>query len=231
MPSILKKRAVSTGERSMRGLIVTGGNIRDDFAREKIKTGGYDMIMAADSGMDFLYRNHLTPDIIVGDFDSVDHDSLDFFREDGRIEFCKLNPQKDDTDTEYAIRDALSRGVLQLTILGGTGSRLDHVLGNISLLGIGLENHAEIELVDEHNRIRMIDKPISIRKDEQFGRYVSLIPYSATVEHVTLTGFKYPLADYTMGGFNSLGISNEITDDVAHIEFRGGILLVIESLD
>lgn len=215
----------------MRGLIITGGNIRDEFACEKIKTGGYDMIMAADSGMDFLYRNHLTPDIIVGDFDSVDHDALDFFREDKRIEFCRLDPVKDDTDTEYAIRDALSRGITQLTILGGTGSRLDHVLGNISLLGIGLEENVEIELVDEHNRVRMIDKPISIRRDEQFGRFVSLIPYTGNVEHVTLTGFKYTLDDYTMGGFNSLGVSNEIKEEVAHIEFSSGILLVIESVD
>lgn len=215
----------------MRGLIITGGSIRDEFACEKIKTGGYDMIMAADSGMDFLYRNHLTPDIIVGDFDSVDHDALDFFKEDNRIEFCRLNPEKDDTDTEYAIRDALSRGITQLTILGGTGSRIDHVLGNISLLGIGLEENVEIELVDEHNRVRMIDKPLSIRKDEQFGRFVSLIPYTGSVEHVTLTGFKYTLDDYTMGGFNSLGVSNEITEEVAHIEFSSGILLVIESVD
>lgn len=215
----------------MRGLIITGGNIRDEFACEKIKTGGYDMIMAADSGMDFLYRNHLTPDIIVGDFDSVDHDALDFFREDKRIEFCRLDPVKDDTDTEYAIRDALSRGITQLTILGGTGSRLDHVLGNISLLGIGLEENVEIELVDEHNRVRMIDKPLSIRRDEQFGRFVSLIPYTGNVEHVTLTGFKYTLDDYTMGGFNSLGVSNEIKEEVAHIEFSSGILLVIESVD
>lgn len=215
----------------MRGLIITGGNIRDEFACEKIKTGGYDMIMAADSGMDFLYRNHLTPDIIVGDFDSVDHDALDFFWEDKRIEFCRLDPVKDDTDTEYAIRDALSRGITQLTILGGTGSRLDHVLGNISLLGIGLEENVEIELVDEHNRVRMIDKPLSIRRDEQFGRFVSLIPYTGNVEHVTLTGFKYTLDDYTMGGFNSLGVSNEIKEEVARIEFSSGILLVIESVD
>lgn len=215
----------------MRGLIITGGNIRDEFACEKIKTGGYDMIMAADSGMDFLYRNHLTPDIIVGDFDSVDHDALDFFREDKRIEFCRLDPVKDDTDTEYAIRDALSRGITQLTILGGTGSRLDHVLGNISLLGIGLEENVEIELVDEHNRVRMINKPLSIRRDEQFGRFVSLIPYTGNVEHVTLTGFKYTLDDYTMGGFNSLGVSNEIKEEVARIEFSSGILLVIESVD
>lgn len=215
----------------MRGLIVTGGSIQDEFACEIIKNGGYDMIIAADSGMDFLYRNHLTPDVIVGDFDSGNADALDFFRENVRIEFCQLNSEKDDTDTEHAIRDAITRGMKKLTILGGTGNRIDHVLGNLQILGIGLQNDVEMELMDAHNRIRMIDKSIRIRKKEQFGDYVSLIPYSQEVEKVTLTGFKYNLEEYTMGGFCTLGISNEIVGEVAEIKFENGIMLVIESRD
>lgn len=215
----------------MRGLIVAGGNIQDEFACEVIKNGGFELITAADSGMDFLYRNHLTPDIIVGDFDSANINALDYFRENARIEFWQLNREKDETDTEFAIHDAISRGMTKITILGGTGNRLDHMLGNIQLLGIGLENDVAIEIIDEHNRVRMIDKPVCISKKEQFGDFVSLIPYSKTVEHVTLTGFKYNLTDDTMGGFGSLGISNEIVGDVAEISFEGGIMLVVESRD
>lgn len=215
----------------MRGIIVAGGNIQDEFACEVIKNGGFELITAADSGMDFLYRNHLTPDIIVGDFDSANSNALDYFRENARIEFWQLNREKDETDTEFAIHDAISRGMTKITILGGTGNRLDHMLGNIQLLGIGLENDVAIEIIDEHNRVRMIDKPVCISKKEQFGDFVSLIPYSKTVEHVTLTGFKYNLTDDTMGGFCSLGISNEIVGDVAEISFEGGIMLVVESRD
>lgn len=215
----------------MRGLIVAGGNIQDEFACEVIKNGGFELITAADSGMDFLYRNHLTPDIIVGDFDSANINALYYFRENTRIEFWQLNREKDETDTEFAVHDAISRGMTKITILGGTGNRLDHMLGNIQLLGIGLENDVAIEIIDEHNRVRMIDKPVCISKKEQFGDFVSLIPYSKTVEHVTLTGFKYNLTDDTMGGFGSLGISNEIVGDVAEISFEGGIMLVVESRD
>ena len=50
-----------------------------------------------------------------------------------------LNPEKDDTDTEYAIREAIRRGAMEIVVIGATGTRIDHVLGNISLLGIGLE--------------------------------------------------------------------------------------------
>jgi thiamine pyrophosphokinase len=215
----------------MRGLIVTGGTIQDSFACEIIKKGGFDLIIAADSGMDFLYRNHLTPDIIVGDFDSADNDALDYFRECIFVEFCRLSKEKDDTDTEFAIRDAISRGMTEITIIGGTGSRVDHLLGNIKLLGIGLEDDVEIELIDEHNRIRLFRESVELSKKEQFGTYVSLIPYGGSVKSVTLTGFKYNLTDFTMGGFNSLGISNEIVEDTARISFGDGLMLVIESRD
>jgi thiamine pyrophosphokinase len=218
-------------EMNMRGLIITGGSIQDKFACEIIKSGGFELITAADSGMDFLYRNHITPDIIVGDFDSADSDSLDYYRQHSRVEFCRLNPEKDDTDTEFAIRDAISRGMTELTILGGTGNRIDHVLGNIALLGIGIETDVGIEILDEHNRIRMINQSMVISKKEQYGTFISLIPYSDQVKNLTLTGFRYNLTDYTMGGFNSLGISNKIVDDVAEIIFTDGILLVIESRD
>ena len=142
-----------------------------------------------------------------------------------------LNPEKDDTDTEYAIREAIRRGAMEIVVIGATGTRIDDVLGNISLLGIGLEEQIKISLVDEHNRIRMINQPLTIRKAEQYGKYVSLIPFSEKVSGVTLRGLKYPLTDYTMGGFNSLGISNEIVSDEASISLSSGQLIVIESKD
>ena len=77
----------------------------------------------------------------------------------------------------------------------------------------------------------MINQPLTIRKEEQYGKYVSLIPFSEKVCGVTLRGLKYPLTDYTMGGFNSLGISNEIVSDEATISFSSGELIVIESKD
>lgn len=215
----------------MRGLIISGGAIDDAFACKIMKNGGYDIVIAADSGMEFLYRHHLTPDIIVGDMDSAAGEVLSHFQQQEQIEFCTLNPEKDDTDTEYAVREAVARGVQSLTILGGSGTRIDHILSNISLLGIGLEQQVSMELLDSHNRIRMIDQPITITKKQQFGKYVSLIPYTGRVTGVTLEGFRYPLVGYTMQGFNSLGVSNEIVEEEAHIRFTDGILLVIESRD
>ena len=77
----------------------------------------------------------------------------------------------------------------------------------------------------------MIDAPITLQRQEQYGKYISLIPFSEKVNGVTLEGFKYPLQNYTMGGFNSLGISNEIIADEAKISLASGQLIVVESRD
>lgn len=215
----------------MKFLIVSGGSLNKEFVTKVVGQGRYDRILAADSGMNALYAAAVTPDIIIGDFDSADEKILAFFQQNKAIDFCTLNPEKDDTDTEFAIRESIRRGADSITIIGGTGTRLDHVLGNISLLGIGFEEHIPIELLDEHNRICMIDHSVTLKKKEQYGNYLSLIPYNGNVTGVTLKGLKYPLHDYTMGGFNSLGISNEIVDDEASIELTSGQLLVIESRD
>ena len=215
----------------MKFLIVSGGSLNKEFVTKVVGQGRYDRILAADSGMNALYAVAVTPDIIIGDFDSADKKILAFFQQNKEIDFCTLNPEKDDTDTEFAIRESIRRGADSITIIGGTGTRLDHVLGNISLLGIGLEEGVRMELLDAHNRICMIDHSVTLKKKEQYGNYLSLIPYNGNVTGVTLKGLKYPLHDYTMGGFNSLGISNEIVDDEASIELTSGQLLVIESRD
>ena len=214
-----------------RVVIISGGYIDDTFALEWIRNYAPEYTIVADSGMEFCRRSGIIPDMIIGDFDSVKEDTLSFFKNQEGIVFQELNPIKDDTDTEFAINQAIALGAKELTIVGGTGTRLDHVLGNIALLGIGMSKQVQIQLVDSHNRIRMIDKPVKIAKKEQFGSYVSLLPYQGEVTQLSLKGFKYPLENYMLKPYNSLGISNEITEPEAEIAFERGVLLVIESRD
>ena len=212
-------------------VIVVGGSINDSFALEYIKNEMPFYSIAADSGMNFFYRNDLIPDLIVGDFDSASKEALEFFKTKESIAWEKLNPVKDDTDTEFAIRKALAMGAEKITLLGATGTRLDHMLGNIELLGIGLQANVPIQIIDDKNKVRMINSGIRIKKEKQFGKYVSLIPYTSEVKGLTLTGFKYPLDKYDLKGFCSLGVSNEIVDLEAEISFESGILIVIEAKD
>ena len=215
----------------MRCIIVSGGHIEDAFAFEWLEKNEYDCLIAADAGMNFLYRNKITPDIIAGDFDSVDEKSLKAFSGDERIEILRLNPIKDDTDTEYVIREAICRGATEITLLGATGTRLDHVLANVNLLGIGLQENVKMQIVDAHNRIRMIEDSLEFSKENQFGKYVSILAVKGDARGVTLDGFKYPLRDANLRAFSSLGISNEIIESKANILVKEGYLLVIESRD
>ncbi len=212
-------------------VIVAGGMLEADFAALYLKQERPEYLIAADFGLEFMYQRQLRPDIVIGDFDSVAKEIVDYYRRDSRIRFFELNPVKDDTDTEAAVRIALHLGAGRITLLGVTGTRLDHVLANISLLLIGLQEHVPMTILDAHNRIRMLNQNIVLRKEEQYGDYVSLIPYMGDVTGVTLRGMKYPLTNHTFTGGNSLGISNEIVEEQAEILFSTGILLMIETRD
>ena len=209
----------------MKYLIVCGGEIDGDFAERLIMSSGFEVIIAADRGMDFLYEHKITPD-----FDSVKNEALSYFKEKGMSDIHVLNPEKDDTDSECALQIALDHGADHIIIIGATGTRIDHVLGNISLLGKAMSEGKMAELLDTHNRIRMINNELEIEKNKQYGKYVSIIPVCKN-NKITLEGFKYPLKDYTFEGFNTLGISNEIVDDIAKITVNEGQYIVIESKD
>ncbi len=215
----------------MRYLIVAAGETKGGLAVNLFKNGGFEVIMAVDGGMEFMYRNHICPDILVGDFDSVNRDTLEYFRRREEIDICKLEPEKDLTDTEFAVREAIRRGARHITVIGATGGRLDHALANIAVLGIGLEAGVEMCILDECNRIRLINAAITLPKAGQYGRYVSLLPYCGDVTGVTLKGMKYPLDNFTMKAFHTIGVSNEIVDDKAEISLSSGCLLVVESKD
>ena len=215
----------------MKYVIISGGHIDNAFALDWLEQNDYDCMIAADSGMDFLHRNEIVPDIIAGDFDSADTDSVAYFQGLNNVHIIKLNPVKDDTDTEFVIREAICRGATEITVLGATGTRLDHVLANVNLLGIGLEEDVSIQLVDRHNRIRMTSSSLEIRREEQFGSYVSVLPVKGDAKGVTLEGMKYPLGNADVACFSSLGVSNEIVEEKARISVEQGVLLVIESRD
>ena len=212
-------------------LLVSGGEIEDAFALQYIKAQSFSHVIAIDSGMEFLYRHGLKPDVIVGDFDSAEASVLEKYRQMPGIEWRKFQPKKDDTDTEIAVLTALEQGAEELHILGALGSRIDHSLANIRLLGFCMEKGVDAYLVDAQNRIRMMNQPLEMEKDNQYGKYISLIPFMVDVEGLTLRGFAYPLTDYTMGGYSSIGISNEITEKKATITMEKGTLLLIESRD
>ena len=79
--------------------------------------------------------------------------------------------------------------------------------------------------------IRLANGPVTIKKGEQYGKYVSLLPLTTEVKGLTLEGFYYPLHKFTLTSYTSIGISNEIVEEEARISFDEGVLVMIESKD
>lgn len=219
----------------MKIAIIGGGHIDIPFLREELSYEGFDYMIAADGGLIPLSEMHVMPDVMLGDFDSVPARIYRSFR-DMQIPDYTYPERKDYTDTELAVCHAMEKirengGAGVIIVYGGTGTRLDHVLANISLLKQGVKAGIWMELRDENNRILLIKDRLRLQRDDRFGDYISLIPLSETVEDVCLTGFRYPLRHACMTQGNSLGISNVLEEKEGSIQIGHGYLLVIESRD
>lgn len=212
-------------------LIISGGLLEEDFIRDYMEKYEFQKILAADRGLVLCKKLGITPDLILGDFDSTTSDALEYYRSIMPECIRQYPSRKDDTDTELAVSVAMDMGCTEITIFGATGTRLDHVMGNIQILKKALDHGVTTYLVDSHNRIRMTDTAVTISKEEQFGTYVSLIPFTEKVTGLTLRGFSYPVQDYTLMQGISRGVSNEITGQQGEISLKEGLLLVMESRD
>ena len=203
------------------------------FASEFIKKEQPDILITADKGLAFCEETGILPTQIVGDFDTLGEALLPKYESLG-VPIRKYDPVKDYTDTEIAVRLAMELGAEKISMLGASeGNRLDHLFGNVMTMMVPAKDDIPCFMVDAHNRVRILTKPLEIRRKEQYGKYISLIPLTTDVHGVTLTGFKYPLWDYRFNveTTGSLGISNELTEEVGKIDFRSGILLMLECMD
>jgi thiamine pyrophosphokinase len=188
-----------------------------------------DFLIGADRGAAFLIHHGKTPDLILGDFDSItDKERTTLFSSGIPVE--EFDPvMKDYSDTELAFLRAAQLKPDEIVIVGALGTRFDHSLANVHLLRKALELEIPCRIIDEHNEIQLIDRCIEISNSEQ--RYVSLLPLTLRVTGVTLEGFQYPLHDAMLEIGQSLAVSNILQEPVGLITISSGLLLVIQSRD
>lgn len=218
----------------MKILIVSGGKLTASYLKKFLANCPQDYIIAADSGLNTLEEAGVVPNLILGDYDSL-HGGAEVLKlyQEQNIPILKYKAEKNFTDTEAALDEAIRRGGkdCEISILGACGGRLDHFLGNLQDLVIPLRAGVRATIIDEQNRICLLNRPLTLKKSEAFGKYISFLPFTERSEGVTLRGFKYPLDDKTLVQGNSLGISNEITEETAEISLKTGILIMVESRD
>lgn len=213
-------------------LIIAGGAINIAFARKYLAGKDFDTVICADSGMDAAEQLGLKVQYAVGDFDSVSETALKKYRE-SETEFMEYPAQKDATDLHIALDWVVERSPSDILLLGATGKRLDHFLANVSLLMKPLARGIPAYIVDEHNCLYLLNRSHIIRREEMFGKYISFLPLTQTVNAVRLQGFRYELDGGNLLLGDSIGVSNELAEGykTATVSFRDGILIVVESRD
>lgn len=211
----------------MKGLIISSGNVKDLKLLNRIVLK-HDYIVCADGGLDHLIKIDQVPNIVVGDFDSISDKGLKFIR-DNKIKIERFPTMKDQTDTEIALSHLLDRKVDEITLMGVTGSRLDHTMANIFLLKRLNMKGIVGRIIDDNNIVYFTNSRFRIENRE--GYNVSVIPINDDGIIVSLVGFLYPLNKKFIKFGSTLGISNKIVESYGNIIIHSGEALVVESID
>lgn len=208
-------------------LIIGNGNETEKRIIENIH---YDYIICADGGLERAKKYGIVPDIIIGDFDSVDLSVLKQY-ESNNIPIEKFPIEKDSTDMELAVEFAISKGYNNIILTGASGSRLDHTLGNIMLMERCFKIGVIITLIDNNNEIKIISDNTDLIIDFKEGYYISIIPVDDFIQGLNLEGFKYPLNNVNVQRGSTLCISNQIISINGRITLRKGTAIVFISKD
>lgn len=203
----------------MRCVIVGGADIRDyDGIRGQLRPDDY--VVYCDSGLRHMERLHVAPSLIVGDFDSYEKPETD-------VETIVLPREKDDTDTMFGVREALRRGCDRFLLIGVVGTRLDHTLGNVSILlfldSIGIP----AAIIDDYSEMEIVSR----QEAAVSGDYAcfSLLNISGTACGINISGAKYPLENAEITCEYQYGISNEVLPGhTARVSVKTGRLLLVK---
>lgn len=235
-----------------RAVIVCGAEINNyERARDSITPG--DFIVFCDCGLAHVEGLKVTPDLIVGDFDS--YENPEFYghvADDGKhqqsddadarsvtfdpnelgkkydCEIIALPREKDDTDSMYAIKECIKRGFDELVILGAIGGRMDHTLVNLYALKFIYDSGVKASIIDDYEQITLLGPSDTTYISREFA-YFSLIAIAGEAQGVTIKNAKYNLDNGTITPAYQYASSNEVAEgcESACVTLKSGVLAVI----
>lgn len=214
-------------DEKMKALVVSSGSkVKNSILLNLINKSDY--IICADGGIMHFMELGIKPDLIIGDLDSVDDSGLNYIKENN-ITIHKFPSEKNETDTELAIIFLMENKFKDITLVGVTGSRMDHTLSNIFLLKRLCKNNIKARIVDNNNTIYYVDEKMIL--ENEADTFTSIIPITEEGVVVSLKGFYYPLENHLIEFGSSLGISNEIVEKFGTIIVSKGECIVVNSKD
>lgn len=211
----------------MKAIIVSGGKAPSkQLLLNEIKNSN--LIIGADKGCEVLYNYNISPNYILGDFDSADKDIIKAMEVSG-CKKIKYKKEKDFTDTEIAFNLAVEKGAKEIVLLGGTGTRYDHSLSNLGLMLKALKMSIILKIIDDNNIIFLTDKSMILKGNK--GDTISFHAYCECVKKLNICGSKYDLINYDLYLGDGLTTSNEFIGNDIKITFDSGILMVLYTKD
>jgi thiamine pyrophosphokinase len=195
-------------------LVGAGAFVLRDFYPE---TG--DCVIAADNGYSALQAEGIKPDLLVGDFDSLQVIPPGLPRK-------VFAPEKNDTDMALALAEGIARGYRSFALYGASGGREDHTHANLQLIGGASRQGCDCRMVCPGYDVYTLTNGTLRLPTLKSGTIVSVFCHGDKAEGVTLRGLKYPLTDATLLCDRPLGVSNEATEAQVQITVGSGTLLV-----
>ncbi len=200
--------------------VIVGGAGIGDYAPVRARLRKDDFFIFCDGGLKHLSPLGVSPGLITGDFDSHEDPRLD-------VETIRLPREKDDTDTAFAVKEAVRRGYGEFLLIGAAGERLDHTLGNVSLLLFLDSLGKKAAIMDDYSEMEIVSKNTAFIEDT--FPFFSLLAFSGDAKGVTVRNAKYPLEGAEITCEYPYGISNEVLPGkTATVSVAEGRLLLIK---
>jgi thiamine pyrophosphokinase len=190
-----------------------------------------DFIIAADGGHLHIKSLGLQPDLMIGDLDSLPAEERQALL-DAHVPIKPFQVEKDETDLELALAEAVKLGFTKILVVAALGGRLDQTLGNLALLHAPFLVNCDIYLDDGLTRVWLLTNqryPNGLQIEGQPGERVSLIALQTTAKGISTVGLKFPLVHEDLKQYETRGISNEMLGKSSQIHIEDGMLLVIHS--
>lgn len=206
----------------MKAVIFANGTIDNSDSA----ISGNDLIIAADGGTQHCLSLGITPDVVIGDLDSLTTDNINELQI-ADVEIIRYPAKKDQTDLELALKLAIDRGADEIVVFGAMGGRWDMSIANILLPAEQNLSNATIRIIDGHHEIMLLRAGKEMIFHGKKGDIFSLIPLGRDALGITTIGLEYPLKDDLLRLGSSRGISNLFIENSATVSLKQGLLLCV----
>lgn len=204
----------------MKRCIIIGGAPINNYELIKNKLNNNDFFIYCDSGLIHQKKLGYEPNLIIGDFDSHPNPNLE-------IETIALPCEKDDTDTYFAVKEAIKREFDEFILIGVIGNRLDHSLANLSIL-LYLDKHQKYgKILDDYSEIEIVKNEPKYIPDS--FSYFSILSAGDIISGVSIENAKYGLNKAQITNYYAYGVSNEVEPGKqAKVKIDEGIAFLIK---